>query len=496
MARVITRKSAKGKRYTGMYFEGDGSECSAGTFHAEKAAIDAARDAEKSVSQGKSPASLRDSGKATFATVADEWLAGRHDLKPRTRAEYTNLLATKRRARKTADGVSTADLSIAATFGARAVNTITRKDIASWIDALVKAGKSPSTVRHHYFVVKAVLDHAVADGRLLDNPALHVKLPTERTVANTSPGVVDDPDVFLSANQVAALIDATPWPCSVMVHLAAWTGMRAAELAGLQVGDLQWPVNPSGQVYVRVRRTVIDTGDGLTYDTTKTRGSDRHVPVMPHTAQLLRDYLTEHPRADEPTAPLFCSVTLAPVKPTGKRAEHQGDHVPNADDGQVLDADANAGQSATEREPETAAQKADRHSLALAELSVGKASERLVLDWSQPLRHQTFYKAVFRPAVLRANRLARAGGFTGDLLPTKFKFHGLRHTYASLCAAAGIDVADVSANLGHSKVTTTLDIYTHLFRTDDSASAAMAKLAALATPTGPNVVPIRRQNRL
>ncbi|WP_304114857.1 hypothetical protein [Mycolicibacterium bacteremicum] len=134
--------------------------------------------------------------------MADEWLAGRHDLKPRTRAEYTNLLATKRRARKATDDTSTVDLSIAATFGARAVSSINRKDIASWIDALVKAGKSPLTVRHHYFVVKAVLDHALADGRLLDNAAVHVKLPTERTVANTSPGVVDDPDVFLSANQV------------------------------------------------------------------------------------------------------------------------------------------------------------------------------------------------------------------------------------------------------------------------------------------------------
>ncbi len=139
--------------------------------------------------------------------------------------------------------------------------------------------------------------------------------------------------------------------------------MRAAELAGLQVGDLQWPVNPSGQVYVRVRRTVIDTGDGLTYDTTKTRGSDRHDPVMPHTAQLLRDYLTEHPRADEPTAPLFCSVTLAPVKPSGKRAETPSDATADL-----------AGESSTERKPETAAQKADRQSLALAELSVGKAT--------------------------------------------------------------------------------------------------------------------------
>ncbi|WP_165759445.1 hypothetical protein [Mycobacterium decipiens] len=39
-----------------------------------------------------------------------------------------------------------------------------------------------------------------------------------------------------------------------------WSG-RAAELAGLQVGDIDWPVNPNGQVYVRVRRTVMNSGD-------------------------------------------------------------------------------------------------------------------------------------------------------------------------------------------------------------------------------------------
>lgn len=72
-----------------------------------------------------------------------------------------------------------------------------------------------------------------------------------------------------------------------------------------------------------------------------------------------------------------------------------------------------------------------------------------------------------------------------DVLPPKFKFHGLRHTYASLYAAAGIDVAEVSRTLGHSKATTTQDIYTHLFRTDGSRSAAMAKLAALAAPSVP-----------
>jgi integrase len=36
-------------------------------------------------------------------------------------------------------------------------------------------------------------------------------------------------------------------------------------------------------------------------------------------------------------------------------------------------------------------------------------------------------------------------------------FRALRHTYASLCAAAGIPLLQISRFMGHSKVTTTLN---------------------------------------
>jgi hypothetical protein len=49
---------------------------------------------------------------------------------------------------------------------------------------------------------------------------------------------VDDPAQFLTAEQVYALTDATPWPYDVMVHVAGWSGLRAGELAGLQLGDV------------------------------------------------------------------------------------------------------------------------------------------------------------------------------------------------------------------------------------------------------------------
>ncbi|BBA86401.1 hypothetical protein [Mycobacterium pseudoshottsii] len=86
------------------------------------------------------------------------------------------------------------------------------------------------------------------------------------------------------------------------------------------------------------------------------------MPLTTLTTELLRDYLRAHPRRSEPDAPLFCAVTLTPFKPTGKRAtDDRGNRItPTGTD-------------------------------ALAALSVDEAAGRLVLDWSAPIRHQTFY---------------------------------------------------------------------------------------------------------
>lgn len=56
-------------------------------------------------------------------------------------------------------------------------------------------------------------------------------------------------------------------------------------------------------------------------------------------------------------------------------------------------------------------------------------------------------------------------------------FHGLRHTNASLLIAEGVDVVTVSKRLGHSKTSTTTDIYAHsLKKTDIQASNKLEKL--------------------
>lgn len=52
--------------------------------------------------------------------------------------------------------------------------------------------------------------------------------------------------------------------------------------------------------------------------------------------------------------------------------------------------------------------------------------------------------------------------------------HGLRHTYASMLTWAGRDLVEVSRQLGHSQLSTTLDIYTHLFQDAGISSKLIA----------------------
>ncbi|MET9203349.1 tyrosine-type recombinase/integrase [Gordonia sp. NPDC003585] len=387
------------------------------------------------------------SGDVTFRTAASAWLDSRHDLKTTTRRGYEYALAPA----EDRHG-DMGELGIDAVFGGYPINAIKRERISEWVQALTDAGKKPSTVRHAYFLVRMVLAQAVVDGRLTSNPADYVRLPSEHSASGGGAGTVDDPAQFLTATQVAALVAATPWPFIIYVHIAAWAGLRAAELAGLQVGDVELPehsLNPNARQKpgtLRVERTVQVIDGVASYVAPKTRGSRRRVPLTPATVDLLRDYLAEHPRRSEPTAPLFPAMRLVAERPTGiKRSD----------------------------EPESAKAKAGRQADALAALDVSEAEDRLALDWTELLRHQTFYKAVFRPAVLRANRIAGQRDSLTPSLPADLKFHSLRHTYVSLCVAAGIQPLEIAKMAGHAKVTTTLTVYAHLFE-DDHADAMSA----------------------
>lgn len=54
--------------------------------------------------------------------------------------------------------------------------------------------------------------------------------------------------------------------------------------------------------------------------------------------------------------------------------------------------------------------------------------------------------------------------------------HKLRHTYASLLNESGVDMARISRELGHSNLTTTQNIYTHILKSPSESSRGIAEV--------------------
>ena len=57
-------------------------------------------------------------------------------------------------------------------------------------------------------------------------------------------------------------------------------------------------------------------------------------------------------------------------------------------------------------------------------------------------------------------------------------YHGLRHSYASMLHNYGVDLAQISAQLGHSTINTTAGIYLHVFEGQNASTRAIADLVS------------------
>ena len=79
---------------------------------------------------------------------------------------------------------------------------------------------------------------------------------------------------------------------------------------------------------------------------------------------------------------------------------------------------------------------------------------------------ETGRAVLLNTATHRLNRLAKAAGCPGARL------HDLRHAHATMLLEAGVSTRTVADRLGHSRVSTTTDIYGHLLSNADEAAAA------------------------
>jgi integrase len=203
-------------------------------------------------------------GRRTVGELAERWYATTVTLKPKTREDYRSLLNNH----------------VLPVFGDQAVASLDTLAVRSWLAGLVSNGLSPSRAKHAYYILFAVLEAAIQAGALVRNPAAGVRAPRDR------PREMH----FLSAVEVERLAEAIVPPYGVLVRFAAYTGLRAGEIAALRVKRLDLLRGT-----VRVVEAASEVGGRLILGPTKTH-AERTVRLPRFLRKELAAYLADRPR--------------------------------------------------------------------------------------------------------------------------------------------------------------------------------------------------------
>ena len=165
--------------------------------------------------------------KETVAMWAEKWMASKLNLKPKTRNDYEIRLR----------------VYVLPKWGDTPIAKITRSDIQQWVQELVSSGSGTSTIHHAVGILSRILHEAVEAGALPSNPCQKISLP-RATKGEIRPLTVEQ--IKALANEIEnppvkpAGNGAQPngrhyFPeYRLLVLLAAFSGLRAAEIAGLK----------------------------------------------------------------------------------------------------------------------------------------------------------------------------------------------------------------------------------------------------------------------
>jgi integrase len=193
-----------------------------------------------------------------LSDFAEAWLATVVDRKPSTLAGYESILRRR----------------VLPAFGTKPIGSIDKPMVRSFVADLSSSGLGAGTVKNALNVLKPILGTAVEAGALRINPAAGVAPPRSESQEMN----------FLTADEVEQLAEAIPSPYPVLIRVAAYSGLRAGELAALRVRDID---TMRGRIHVR--QSVAEVHGECIFGTTKTHQS-RTVP-LPRT---LMGHLIEH----------------------------------------------------------------------------------------------------------------------------------------------------------------------------------------------------------
>lgn len=211
-----------------------------------------------------------------FSEVADDWYATvAPRLRPKTKAGYASIMK----------------VHLLPTLGRRPISRITAADIERLLGSLgVRAGTERNVLR----VLNPIMKHAIKARMIKENPCSSVS-------ARRSDGQEMH---FLTPEQVRSLADEITLHYRTLILTAAYTGIRAGELAALRVRNVDLL-----HARVIVKESVADVGGQLHYGPTKNKKG--RAVALP---SFLVDLLVEQTAGKGPGDLVFTGPNGAPLR--------------------------------------------------------------------------------------------------------------------------------------------------------------------------------------
>lgn len=182
-------------------------------------------------------------------------------------------------------------------LGAIRLHKLTAARVQTWVNALVDAGRSPSTVRNAYLRLRGMLDVAVRYRLINANPAADVELPAigkdtaraltlveARALLAAADGRLDRRETYTTSNGRVKRPPKVTTRIATLYHVLLALGLRRGEALGLRWDDLDWE---AGTVQVR-RQVQVIAGKLVISAYTKTDAGQRVLTVAPQLLARLR----------------------------------------------------------------------------------------------------------------------------------------------------------------------------------------------------------------
>lgn len=202
-----------------------------------------------------------DAGKVAFGKYADDWIAERPDLRPKTVELYRYLLRCH----------------LSPTFGTKAIAEVKEPHIRRWRKQRLDDGVSAVTVAKAYRLLKSIFATAADDGLIRRNPCRIKGAGQEKSAERP----------ILTVPQVFALSEAIEPRYRALVLLGALTSLRWGELCALRRADIDLDART-----VRVKRSLTELqGGGLTFGPPKSEAGTRTVGFPDLVSPVLRWHL-------------------------------------------------------------------------------------------------------------------------------------------------------------------------------------------------------------